>query len=85
MPHALHSSTFKWDPKKPLLPIYKGLVEEKTTHKSPATPTTGTNSISLIAGAYGESSDENDDSDERSPDKPGKDSFSPRSLFQFAG
>ena len=69
MPHALHSTTFKWNPKEPLLPIYKDLVEEKS--KAPATEVAskaGTNSISLIAGAYGESSEDEDSSDP-SPEK----------------
>ena len=71
MPHALHSTTFKWNPKEAVLPIYRSLVEEKSK-AAPAVTKTGagaTNSISLIAGAYGESSEEEEE--EPSPEKPG--------------
>ena len=38
MPHALHSTTFKWNPKEPVLPIYKDLVEEKAKAPAPSVP-----------------------------------------------
>lgn len=75
MPHALHSTTFKWNSKEAVLPVYKSLVEEKA--KTPA-ETGGINSISLIAGAYGASSDE-EDTDEASPEKAGNLIFYPLS------
>ncbi len=53
MPRALHTKPFKWNQRKPILPIWKELSEEKKAQPS---------SMALIAGVYSDS--EEDDEEE---------------------